>query len=218
MPDMNQIQKLLDEARSIWTEAVDVWLAGGWAMVAIAVTALIMFGIGMHVYLTLQAKRFASVPEKTWRRWINHPEERKGPIGDLITFVTKPNTVQETAVVFDELRKTENAPIERDLWVMKICVSAAPLLGLFGTVNGMLDTFSALSSGSGGDETMALVAEGISEALVTTETGLVVALPGLFFQYQLARKNQRYKAFLAQLQTVCAQNLRRTQPLQDRAE
>jgi len=54
---------------------------------------------------------------------------------------------------------------------------------------------------------MGLVAEGISEALVTTETGLVIALPGLFFQYQLVRKHERYKAFLARLETVCNQKL-----------
>ena len=71
---------------------------------------------------------------------------------------------------------------------MKICVSAAPLMGLLGTVTGMLATFAALASGSGGDKTMSLVAEGISEALITTETGLVIALPGLFLQYQLTRK------------------------------
>jgi hypothetical protein len=52
---------------------------------------------------------------------------------------------------------------------------------------------------------MALVAGGISEALVTTETGLVIALTGLFFQYHLARKHERYKAFLAHLETVCTQ-------------
>jgi biopolymer transport protein ExbB len=69
----------------------------------------------------------------------------------------------------------------------------------------MLTTFAALASGSGGEKTMGLVAEGISEALITTETGLVIALPGLFFQYQLTRKHQRYKAFLAHLQTVCTQ-------------
>jgi biopolymer transport protein ExbB len=54
------------------------------------------------------------------------------------------------------------------------------------------------------------VAGGISEALITTETGLVIALAGLFFQYQLARKHQRYKAFLAHLETVCNQKLYRT--------
>jgi hypothetical protein len=88
---------------------------------------------------------------------------------------------------------------------MKVCVSAAPLVGLLGTVTGMLSTFGALSSGSGGEKTMSMVAGGISEALITTETGLVIALPGLFLQYQLSRKHERYVAFLAHLQTVYTQ-------------
>jgi biopolymer transport protein ExbB len=54
---------------------------------------------------------------------------------------------------------------------------------------------------------MGMIAKGISEALITTETGLVVALPGLFFRYQLVRKHERYKAFLAHLETVCTQKL-----------
>lgn len=65
----------------------------------------------------------------------------------------------------------------------------------------------APASGSGGEKTMGLVAEGISEALITTETGLIIALPGLFFQYQLSRQLDRYKALLAQLETICTQNL-----------
>ena len=56
---------------------------------------------------------------------------------------------------------------------------------------------------------MEMVAAGISEALITTETGLVVALPGLFFQYQLTRKYEGHKALLAHLETVCTQALYR---------
>jgi hypothetical protein len=73
----------------------------------------------------------------------------------------------------------------------------------------MLATFGALATGSGGDQTMAQIAAGISEALITTETGLVIALPGLFFHYQLTRKYERYKAFLAHLETVATQSLHR---------
>ena len=150
---------------------------------------------------------FLSVPEKKWRKWIADPDQRNGPIGDLLDFVTGDKNLKDTAMFFEELRQTEIAPFERDLKVMKICVSAAPLLGLLGTVTGMLSTFAALANGSGGDKTMGLVAEGISEALITTETGLVIALPGLFFHYQLVRKYDRYKAFLAHLETVCTQRL-----------
>ncbi|MBI1387200.1 MAG: hypothetical protein GC154_01970 [bacterium] len=197
----------IEQIKTLWSQAVEIWLSGGWAMIAIAITALVMFALGMHVYFRLSEKGFNSVPEKKWRHWINHPEERKGPIGELLDFVTGGSSIEDTSVFFEELRVTEVAPFERDLRVMKICVSTAPLLGLLGTVTGMLSTFAALASGAGGDKTMAMVAKGISEALITTETGLVIALPGLFFQYQLTRKHERYKAFLAHLETVCTQKL-----------
>lgn len=197
------------QARQLWEQAVDIWVAGGWGMLAIALDAVLLFALGMHVHLRLREKGFLSVPEKTWRRWMGAPGERRGPIGELLDFVTGTRTLEATAISFQGLRTTEMAPFERDLRLMRICVGTAPLLGLFGTVTGMLYTFGALAEGSGGEKTMGLVAKGISEALITTETGLVIALPGLFFQYQLARKYERYKAFLAHLETVCTQTLYR---------
>lgn len=198
---------IIEHLNTFWEQAFTIWLSGGWCMIAIALNALVLFALGMHVHLKLRGKGLQSVPEKTWRHWIDHPTERKGPIGDLLDFVTGGTSHKETAVFFQELRINESAPFERDLRVMKICVSAAPLLGLLGTVTGMLATFKALASGSGGEKTMGLVAAGISEALITTEIGLVIALPGLFFQYHLARQHEWYKSFLAHLETVCNQNL-----------
>lgn len=191
----------------LWQEALGIWLSGGWAMWAIAATAFALFGVGMHVLFALRERGFLSVPERTWRRWIDAPEERGGPIGSIVEFVSGATSIEETATFFDQVRMIETEPFERDLRVMRTCVAAAPLFGLLGTVTGMLATFSALGSGGGGDETMRRVASGISEALITTETGLVVALPGLLFQYHLSRGHERYKAFLAHLETVCTQAL-----------
>jgi len=199
----------MEQLHNIWASAVEIWLKGGWAMIAIASVALVMFAMGMHIWLRLMGKQFTTLNEKTWRRWIDHPDERKGPVGQLLGFVSGARTLKDLSVAFEELRATEIAPFHRDLRVMKICVSAAPLLGLLGTVTGMLNTFGGLASGSGADQTMDMVAGGISEALITTETGLVIAIPGLFFQYQLSRKFERYRAFLAHLETVCTQRLYR---------
>lgn len=200
------------EARAVtlWNDATAIWIAGGWGMAAIAVVAVVMFALGLHIYLRLVAKRFLAVPERTWRRWIDHPAERHGPIGKVLDFALGGRSLEQTTLAFEGLRKTEIAPFERDLRVMKICVGCAPLVGLFGTVTGMLTTFNALSTGSGGEQTMGMIASGISEALITTETGLVIALPGLFFQYQLVRKHERYQAFLAHLESVCAQAVYRS--------
>src|SRR5579883_258439 len=55
-------------------------------------------------------------------------------------------------------------------------IAAAPLLGLLGTVGGMVKTFESLSDRAGSDS-MESLARGISEVLVATESGLIVALP-----------------------------------------
>ena len=52
---------------------------------------------------------------------------------------------------------------------------------------------------------------------MTTATGLIVALPGLFFQDYLRRKHDAYKAFLAHLETVCAQHKYRSTQLAKQA-
>lgn len=204
---MISLNAMILKFEQLCQQAFIIWKAGGWCMPPIGLAALVMFALGVHVYLRLGEKQFLSISEKKWRQWIDHPEERKGPIGEMLDFVAGGNTLQKMSTYFEELRTSEIAPFERDLRVMRICITVSPLLGLLGTVTGMLATFGALASGSGGEKTMALVAKGISEALITTETGLVIALPGIFFQYQLARKFERYKAFLAHLETVCAQKL-----------
>ena len=193
----------------LFADAWATWVAGGWAMIPIFVAAAVMFGVGTSVWLRLMAKGFGAVPEKVWRLWIAHPNHREGRIGELLDETADAPTVEASVAVFGGVRKAELAPFARDLKVMKVCVAVGPLLGLLGTVTGMLATFGALATGSGGDQTMEAIAKGISEALITTETGLVVALPGLFFHYQLARKRDRYEAFLAHLETVCTQHLYR---------
>ena len=188
----------------LWIRAVDIWVAGGWGMAAIAFNAMVTFGLATHVALRLLGKGFA-VRERVWRGWIADPASGKGKVGALIRGAMEAGDTKATASYFEGLRTTESAPFVRDLRVLKVTIGTAPLLGLFGTVTGMLATFGALATGSGGDQTMEQIAKGISEALITTETGLIVALPGLFVHYQLARSHERYKAFLARLETACNQ-------------
>lgn len=73
---------------------------------------------------------------------------------------------------------------------VRVLVVIAPLLGLLGTVNGMIEMFSSLEGvlGAQGD---ASVASGISTALVTTQLGLVIAAPGLIAAFWLTRMQMR---------------------------
>ncbi len=193
----------------LWERALQIWLDGGWAMVALAVVAFAIFGIGTDLFLVIRSKRFQGMREETWRAWIEDPSRRRGRVGRILDVVTVGRNIDEVCGFFDAIRAAELAPIQRGLRVMKTCVAAAPLLGLLGTVTVMLTTFAALSTGSGGDQTMGAIASGISEALITTETGLIIALPGLFFQYQMNRGYERYRAFLARLESGCSQHVYR---------
>lgn len=75
---------------------------------------------------------------------------------------------------------------------LKAFVVAAPLLGLLGTVMGMMETFASLGEGAlyvqGGG-----IAAGVSEALLTTQLGLAVALPGLLIGQLLERRERRLR-------------------------
>lgn len=72
-----------------------------------------------------------------------------------------------------------------------ICVGALPLLGLLGTIIGLLDAFTAMSQGAGMGETSVLT-QGIASALWTTQLGLVIAVPGwlLLSYYKKLQANE----------------------------
>jgi biopolymer transport protein ExbB/TolQ len=76
--------------------------------------------------------------------------------------------------------------------VLGAMIAAAPLLGLLGTVNGMMKTFESLAE-SGGQKSMEGLAHGISEVLVATESGLAVAIPALLMVYFAHRAVRRYQ-------------------------
>jgi biopolymer transport protein ExbB len=74
-------------------------------------------------------------------------------------------------------------------------IAAAPLLGLLGTVSGMVKTFESLSA-KAGEKSMEGLARGISEVLVATESGLLVALPALLLVYLGHREVLKHVALL----------------------
>jgi biopolymer transport protein ExbB len=191
------------------TEAREVWVSGGWGMNALAFNALVMYGMGSFVFLRLVDKGLFASPERAWRRW-KRGSRATGTLGQIVHDAMASRSLEELEHYFDSVRNDELSPFERDLRVMKVSVTTAPLLGLLGTVTGMLATFNALATGGGGDKTMGMIASGISEALITTEAGLVLALSGLMFQYLLVRQHDRFGTHIEHVATLCMQEWRRT--------
>ncbi|MEL6186774.1 MAG: MotA/TolQ/ExbB proton channel family protein [Myxococcota bacterium] len=86
-----------------------------------------------------------------------------------------------------------------------VLVQAAPLLGLLGTVTGMIETFDSLGSSTLVSQTGGGVAGGISEALFSTQMGLVVAVPGLLIGRMLDRRQHVVEDKLTVLKDVLTQ-------------
>jgi len=99
------------------------------------------------------------------------------PLGRILAvYVDRPEVDLETLELrLDEAILRETAPIESGLSFIRVLYVVAPLLGLLGTVVGMITTFQMITLFGAGDPRM--MAGGISTALVTTVLGLVVAIP-----------------------------------------
>ena len=101
-------------------------------------------------------------------------------LGDLLQ-VAKDNaseSIESLEIILDEKIQSITPMIEVRVKAIKLIATVAPLLGLLGTVIGMIETFQAITLFGTGDPK--LMAGGISQALVTTMLGLIVAAPLLF--------------------------------------
>jgi biopolymer transport protein ExbB len=99
--------------------------------------------------------------------------------------------------ILDQYVMRERPYIRRFLSVIAVLAAVAPLFGLLGTVTGMMTTFDVIAVfGTGNAKAMA---GGISEALITTQSGLLVAIPGLFMSVFLIRRADHLESSLDEL-------------------
>lgn len=119
---------------------------------------------------------------------LQHARSIPGAAGDLLT--TAVEHVDEKKEYIEEVLYEKmlgaRSRLERGLPFLALTATTAPLLGLLGTVTGMIATFKLISSFGGGDPK--LLASGISEALIATATGMGVAIPALLLHAFLSRK------------------------------
>jgi biopolymer transport protein ExbB len=192
----------------MFDKILGIWLSGGWVMVPLALHAVTLYSTGIHMLLYLRSGNFRFGDESDWLNYIKDPSIASGHIGEIIHY-TQDNvhTKKQVQNRFEEVRQSILRIIERRLLFLNTLIGAAPLLGLLGTVIGMIVTFAAISSGAG-NETAGMVAEGISEALITTQTGLFIALPGVFLSLIITNRKHMVEANLARIESLSLSNLK----------
>ena len=180
---------------------IDYLTAGGWFMLPLLICSVLLISIVIERIWFLQ-KRLVS-PEGLLRTFINHSKDQSitiqqqdsyvesSSLGELLVtayrFKDKPRNIVEDKVV--EASSNVRMKLERNLNMLGIIASISPLLGLLGAVVGMITVFANINLVDGSSNSD-LLASGISEALITTAFGLLVAVPGLiFYKYFSARVN-----------------------------
>lgn len=153
---------------------MDRWHQGG-------IVGYIISGLGLiGVLLVLERWIYLNGQNRKVRRQIREgTPNAKNPLGRVLQVYedNRQVDVETLELKLDEAILKETPALERFLVLIKIISAVAPLFGLLGTVTGMIVTFQAIVLFGTGDPTV--MANGISQALVTTVLGLVVAIPTL---------------------------------------
>ena len=159
---------------------------GGW----IGYLILILGAVGLLIAL----QRFISLTETekgVASQLTESVPDITNPLGRiLVVYKTGlANDIETLALKIDEAILREIPKVEQGLMTLAILAAIAPMLGLLGTVSGMIETFQAITLFGTGDPK--LMSGGISQALMTTELGLAVAIPLLLIHSLLSDKSNR---------------------------
>ena len=165
--------------------------AGGVLIWPLLLCSIISLAIIAERFWSLQTKRILSVNlvKKVWE-WnktgtldVHHIEDlrRDSPLGRILAagLVNRDHDRVVMKESIEEVGRHVAHDLERFLNTLGTIASISPLLGLLGTVVGMIKVFAVITAQGVGDP--GVLAEGISEALITTAVGLTVAIPSLMF-------------------------------------
>jgi biopolymer transport protein ExbB len=192
---------------------------GGLTMIPLALCSVLALAVVIQKSLVLRRKRVL-VPEIVgWIENLRGPEERayglelchtvKGPFATLVAAVLENRHLEraEAKELIADVGRQQARVLERGLVILETVAGVAPLLGLFGTVIGMIKVFDIISRIGVGQASA--LSGGISEALITTAAGLSIGIPSLVFYNYFASKAEdlvldmeKYSSTLLQKVTV----------------
>jgi biopolymer transport protein ExbB len=155
----------------------------GYTIITLGIVALLL-GLTRWLAVTVTSRKVAAQQKRD-------RADSGNPLGRVLSvYEDNQNADTETLELkLDEVVLRESSKIQRFMWLVKTVSVVAPLLGLLGTVTGMIKTFQAITLFGAGDPRM--MAGGISEALVTTMLGLMTAIPLVLLYDTLSNSARR---------------------------
>lgn len=167
---------------------VEFFKAGGPLMIPLCALCVYIYYAGFGMYFRLAPYLKICADAESFKREFKE-------VLDTETNLSLPMQIR-LKNGFDIVRRRMLSGIDRRLKMLKSLSAAAPLLGLLGTVSGMMICIGA--SAQGGSER--LVAEGISKALITTQTGLCIAIPAMMLALAVQARVQNILINLMRLE------------------
>lgn len=182
-----------------------VWHDGGCVLIPLFALALFIGYQVSELLIYFARTDCRDAASARWNELIRDPGQARGEAAEIIRYSQAGgNTTSSVRERFQAVRTGRLPRLNQRLITLGVAVAVAPLLGLLGTVYGMLETFAAIGETSG--NTLERMSHGISEALITTEVGLIIAVTGFFGLYLVRRQRNRFRAFLNHLENLAVQN------------
>jgi len=166
---------------------------GGWVMIPLGITSVLLWMLILERMVAFRAMRSSDISIQDAINALENggsPIRSRGLRSQLVAeFIEERSGAWEVdREILRQCAMRQRWRLTRYLAVIAVLAGAAPLMGLLGTVLGMIETFDVIALfGTGNARALA---SGISVALVTTQTGLLIAIPGLFFSGTLARQSR----------------------------
>lgn len=178
---------------SAWRQLTTYIADGGVVMIPLMIVSLTMWALIANRVLFFRRLHRKNMPAKAaWEYIRTGKQPGAGGYRGIVSLlaadflsIRSGDTILDRRLLDESVLRIRER-LQEHLALIGVLAAVAPLLGLLGTVTGMIATFDVLACfGTGNAKAMA---SGISEALITTQTGLLVAIPGLYMKGFLERR------------------------------
>ena len=183
---------------ALYREVMAIWVSGGWLMVPLLILTVFIYYTALDLLLRLQTHFLvrSGVDRMSDAEIATHSRSDRTVLRGLL--VEDARDAVEVKRHFVEVTNEYLPGVNRRLRFLGVIITLGPLMGLLGTVTGMLSTFEGLIEGQG--DKLENVAHGISEALITTQTGLVISIPAMVILSLIAQRRNRLRRCIARLE------------------